>query len=84
MAERYGAETTVPDWAARLVCGQCGSPQGQHGGERDKVTIAQPLSRKREYAVDKAAKGGVFGGDDKKDLPGASTGFNLLAAARPT
>jgi hypothetical protein len=23
-AERYGAETTVPDWAARLVCGQCG------------------------------------------------------------
>jgi hypothetical protein len=25
MAERYGAETTVPDWAARLVCGQCGS-----------------------------------------------------------
>jgi hypothetical protein len=25
MAERYGAETTVPDWAARLVCGLCGS-----------------------------------------------------------
>jgi hypothetical protein len=25
MAERYGAEMTVPDWAARLVCGQCGS-----------------------------------------------------------
>ena len=25
MAERYGAETTVPDWAARLLCGQCGS-----------------------------------------------------------
>jgi Zn finger protein HypA/HybF involved in hydrogenase expression len=25
MAERYGAETTVPDWHARLVCGQCGS-----------------------------------------------------------
>ena len=24
MAERYGADTTVPDWAARLVCGQCG------------------------------------------------------------
>jgi Zn finger protein HypA/HybF involved in hydrogenase expression len=24
MAERYGDETTVPDWAARLVCGQCG------------------------------------------------------------
>jgi hypothetical protein len=24
MAERYGAETTVPDRAARLVCGQCG------------------------------------------------------------
>jgi hypothetical protein len=25
MAERYGAETTVPDWRKRLVCGQCGS-----------------------------------------------------------
>jgi hypothetical protein len=25
MAERYGAEPTVPDWAARLVCGLCGS-----------------------------------------------------------
>ena len=24
-AERYGAETTVPDWHARLVCGRCGS-----------------------------------------------------------
>jgi hypothetical protein len=25
MAERYGAEMTVPDWAARLVCSRCGS-----------------------------------------------------------
>jgi hypothetical protein len=25
MAERYGAETTVPNWQARLVCGACGS-----------------------------------------------------------
>jgi hypothetical protein len=25
MAERYGAETTAPDWGRRLVCGQCGS-----------------------------------------------------------
>jgi hypothetical protein len=25
MAERYGAETTVPDWRRRLVCSQCGS-----------------------------------------------------------
>ncbi len=25
MAERYGAEITVPDWHARLVCGECGS-----------------------------------------------------------
>ena len=25
MAARYGAETTVPDWQKRLVCGQCGS-----------------------------------------------------------
>ena len=25
MAERYGAEMTVPDWHKRLMCGQCGS-----------------------------------------------------------
>ena len=25
MAERYGAETTVPEWRERLVCSQCGS-----------------------------------------------------------
>jgi len=25
MAKRYGAETSVPDWHSRLVCGQCGS-----------------------------------------------------------
>ncbi len=25
MAERYGAEMPVPDWHARLVCGQYGS-----------------------------------------------------------
>jgi hypothetical protein len=24
-AERYGAETTVPEWRARLVCSRCGS-----------------------------------------------------------
>jgi hypothetical protein len=24
MAERYGAETSVPDWHERLVCGRCG------------------------------------------------------------
>jgi hypothetical protein len=25
MVERYGAEITVPDWHARLVCSGCGS-----------------------------------------------------------
>jgi hypothetical protein len=24
MAQRYGAETTVPEWRARLVCSMCG------------------------------------------------------------
>jgi hypothetical protein len=23
-AERYGAETSIPDWAAKLVCSRCG------------------------------------------------------------
>jgi hypothetical protein len=27
MAERYGAEVSVPDWHARLVCSGCGSRQ---------------------------------------------------------
>jgi Zn finger protein HypA/HybF involved in hydrogenase expression len=26
-AEPFGAETTVPDWHERLVCGKCGSRQ---------------------------------------------------------
>jgi hypothetical protein len=25
MAQRYGAETPVPDWRERLVCSKCGS-----------------------------------------------------------
>jgi Zn finger protein HypA/HybF involved in hydrogenase expression len=24
-AQRYGAETTVPDWRERLICSKCGS-----------------------------------------------------------
>ena len=27
MAQRYGAETSVPDWRERLICSQCGSRQ---------------------------------------------------------
>jgi hypothetical protein len=27
VAERYGAEMTVPEWHKRLVCSQCGSKQ---------------------------------------------------------
>src|SRR5436305_4903981 len=26
-AQRYGAETTLPDWRERLVCSRCGSPE---------------------------------------------------------
>jgi hypothetical protein len=48
MAERYGADTTVPDWAARLVCGQCG---GRRRGEclcrRDQTTA--PFIEKRGH-----------------------------------
>ena len=41
MAERYGAETTVPDWGKRLVCGQCGSRNVNFvvsGTERDSLS----------------------------------------------
>ena len=37
MAQRYGAETPVPDWRDRLVCSQCGSREVDMvvtGGER--------------------------------------------------
>jgi hypothetical protein len=27
MAESYGADTTIPEWHSRLVCGACGSRQ---------------------------------------------------------
>jgi hypothetical protein len=40
MAERYGAETAVPDWAraARLL--PVRQPQRRHGGDRDRATVA--------------------------------------------
>jgi hypothetical protein len=40
MAERFGAETTVPDWGKRLVCGQCGSRNVEFRDERDQARPA--------------------------------------------
>ena len=42
MAERYGAEMSVPDWHKRLVCGQCGSRRVDFvvTGERRAASIA--------------------------------------------
>ena len=37
MSERYGAETTVRDWAARLVCGQCGAGGSTCGERREEA-----------------------------------------------
>jgi hypothetical protein len=37
MAARHGAQTTIPNWHKRLVCGQCGSHDVEMvvtGGER--------------------------------------------------
>jgi hypothetical protein len=42
MAQRYGAEMTVPDWHARLVCSQCGSRRVDFvvtGTERALITV---------------------------------------------
>jgi Zn finger protein HypA/HybF involved in hydrogenase expression len=36
LAARYGAETSIPDWAARLVCPRCG------GREVDFVLTGAP------------------------------------------
>ena len=35
MAQRYGAEMTVPDWQARLVCSRCGIRRVEIVGGRD-------------------------------------------------
>ena len=40
MAERYGPETTVPEWRERLVCSRCGSRDSRHGGDRDRAAEA--------------------------------------------
>jgi Zn finger protein HypA/HybF involved in hydrogenase expression len=40
MAERYGAEMTVPDWHKRLVCGQCGGRRVEFVGGRQPVDFA--------------------------------------------
>jgi hypothetical protein len=37
MVQRYGAETTVPDWRERLVCSRCGSRQINIGHDRDEA-----------------------------------------------
>jgi hypothetical protein len=51
MAERYGAETTIPDWGARLVCTGCGSRRVEFvvtGTERRYISvpyIGAPVAR---------------------------------------
>ena len=47
MADRYGARTPVPDWRARLVCGQCGSRQVDlvvSGGSSTSDMRPQPVT----------------------------------------
>src|SRR5215813_2695648 len=53
MSERYGAETTVRDWAARLVCGQCGAG-GSTCGERRAVLGIQVFFPQRQRLDDMA------------------------------
>ena len=44
MVERYGAETPVPDWHARRVCGKCGS-QNIDGRHRRATVGREPRRR---------------------------------------
>lgn len=46
MAELYGAEITVIDWHARLVCSGCGKSGSRLCGHRDRAAIGY-LSRDR-------------------------------------
>jgi hypothetical protein len=43
IAQRYGGETTVPEWRARLVCSHCGSRDCRYGGDRDRARRDRPL-----------------------------------------
>jgi hypothetical protein len=57
MAERYGAETTVLDWHARLTCSGCGSRQVEFvvtGTER-RPKIAE--SQRPIVLIESAASG---------------------------
>jgi len=40
MAERYGADSAVPEWRERLVCSRCGSRNVEHRGDRDRAAVA--------------------------------------------
>ena len=56
MAERYGAEMSVPDWHKRLVCGPCGSRRVDFvvTGERRAASIAStrlPFLRVGSFGV---------------------------------
>jgi hypothetical protein len=55
MAERYGAETTVIDWHARLTCSGCGSRQVDFvvtGSERRQIeSVAAPDCRNRSLGT---------------------------------
>ena len=41
MAQRYGAETPVPDWRERLICSQCSSLSNRYGRKRSQAGIEQ-------------------------------------------
>jgi hypothetical protein len=41
LAARYGADTPVPDWVARLVCGAVWQRVDQHGSEWDEAAVGQ-------------------------------------------
>jgi hypothetical protein len=59
MAERYGAEMTVPDWHNRLVCGQCGSRQVDYVWHRREALSRSRFTKKRYFlAVQKKSRGG--------------------------
>jgi len=56
MAERYGADSAVPEWRERLVCSRCGSRNVEHRGDRDRAAVALtgPRSISQRTALDPA------------------------------
>jgi hypothetical protein len=87
MAQRYGAETTVPDWSARLVCSLCGSREVDNGGERDQAALVVQIIRRilagmQDFLAFRAEAEGICRSRGVSDLRFARKIVHAISARR--